>query len=776
MAAAPAVPAPLRGAVLGLGMIGRHHARLLQSSPRVAFAGAVDPGGDRYGAVADRDAIFASVGELLERGRPEFAIVAVPTEEHLEVACELARAGVHILVEKPLAATSEEASAIIAAVREAGVHAAVGHVERFNPALLALRERRDEVGEAILIATERVGPFPDRVRDVGVVKDLATHDLDLVRWLGGAPVRTLAAQTAHRMGREHEDLVLVTGRLASDVPFNCIVDWLTPTKRRQSRILGERGMLVADTLTADLTLFRNGSVTSEWSSAQALRGVSEGDATRFALSRREPLLAELEAFCDLLAGDPDAVVVSLEEGLETVRCAEAVLDSARRGESVVAAAMRGGRRRPREGRPAPRGAARVRRARGHRLRHRSPRRRPGEPRAGALPRRGGPGGGAGRGRAGRAPARDAGHDGGRGRGPGSRRGGAAALRRRRRAARLGRPRRGGRRHRRRACERARPSRSRRPSPSGRRAPASRRRSRRASGLRAEEDFWIVFSPERVFSGRVLRDLATYPKLVGGLSERGEARGVDLYGAFLDADVWPMGSAEAAELAKLAETTYRDLNIGFANELARHADALGLDVDRVIAASNSQPFSHIHRPGVAVGGHCIPVYPRFYLAGDPGARLPAAAREINAAMPAYAVELLAGALGGIAGDRVLILGVTYRGGVKETAFSGALALRDELVARGATPVAADPLYDDAELAALGFTPWDGEPVAGAILQADHAEYRELRGPDVPGARAIVDGRGVLDPARFAVPVLRIGGGQAASAASSATTRSPARPSP
>jgi len=237
----------------------------------------------------------------------------------------------------------------------------------------------------------------------------------------------------------------------------------------------------------------------------------------------------------------------------------------------------------------------------------------------------------------------------------------------------------------------------------------------------------------------------------------------------------MGSAEAAELAKLAETTYRDLNIAFANELARHADALGLDVDRVIAASNSQPFSHIHRPGVAVGGHCIPVYPRFYLAGDPGARLPAVARDVNAAMPGYAVELLAGALGGLAGERVLVLGVTYRGDVKETAFSGALPLRDELAARAAIPVAADPLLDDAELAALGFEPWDGSPVAGAILQADHAAYRELRGPDVPGARAIVDGRGVLDPARFAVPVLRIGGGQA-SADSSATTRSPARPSP
>ena len=315
-------------------MIGRHHARLLQGSPRVTFAGAVDPGGDRFGAVHDRGLLFADLEELLERGRPDFAVVAVPTEEHLPAATRLAEAGVHLLVEKPLAATAEEAEAIIAAVRAAGVHGAVGHVERFNPALLALRERIGEVGQVVLIATERVGPFPDRVRDVGVVKDLATHDLDLVRWLGAAPIEALAAQTAHRMGREHEDLVLVTGRLRSDVAFNSVVDWLTPTKRRQSRILGDRGMLVADTLNADLTLYRNGSVTSEWPSIQALRGVSEGDSTRFALARREPLLVELETFVDLLEGDSGAAVVSLEEGLETVRCAEAVLASAVRGETV----------------------------------------------------------------------------------------------------------------------------------------------------------------------------------------------------------------------------------------------------------------------------------------------------------------------------------------------------------------------------------------------------------------------------------------------------------
>jgi UDP-N-acetyl-D-mannosaminuronic acid dehydrogenase len=262
---------------------------------------------------------------------------------------------------------------------------------------------------------------------------------------------------------------------------------------------------------------------------------------------------------------------------------------------------------------------------------------------------------------------------------------------------------------------------------------------------------VAFSPERVSSGRVLRDLATYPKLVGGVTDEAEARAVELYSSFItEAEVRAMGSAEAAELTKLAETTYRDVNIAFANELARHADELGLDVQRVIEAANSQPYSHIHRPGVAVGGHCIPVYPRFYLAGDQHARLPGVAREVNEAMPAYAVELLSDLLGGLDGTRVLILGVAYRGGVKETAFSGAFPLRDALVARRAQVVASDPLYDDAELRALGFEPWDGEPVEGIVVQADHAEYATLEIP----ADGIVDGRGVVADAG-GVPIKRIG---------------------
>ncbi|MGH2916587.1 MAG: nucleotide sugar dehydrogenase [Solirubrobacteraceae bacterium] len=289
------------------------------------------------------------------------------------------------------------------------------------------------------------------------------------------------------------------------------------------------------------------------------------------------------------------------------------------------------------------------------------------------------------------------------------------------------------------------------------APALARRS----GLHSEQDFHTVHSPERVYSGRVFQDLATYPKLVGGLSEAGERRAVSLYESFIDAEVRGMAGAETAELTKLAETTYRDVNIALANEFAIYADSAGVDIGRVIDAANTQPFSHIHRPGIAVGGHCIPVYPRFYLAGHAGAALPTAARAVNEGMPAYAVGLVAEAFGGeLVGRRVLILGVAYRGGVKEAAFSGAFPLDAALREVGASPLASDPLYTDEELTSLGLTPWDGRAVEAAIVQADHAQYATLTPDDVPGALALVDGRGIVDRGPWVaagIAVRRIGGG-------------------
>lgn len=278
-----------------------------------------------------------------------------------------------------------------------------------------------------------------------------------------------------------------------------------------------------------------------------------------------------------------------------------------------------------------------------------------------------------------------------------------------------------------------------------------------SGMTPGADFSLVFSPERVLTGRVFADLRRYPKLVGGIDEASANHGIAFYREVLDFDdrpdldqpngVWDLGSAEAAELAKLAETTYRDVNIGLANQFARYADTIDVDVLKVIDACNSQPYSHIHRPGIAVGGHCIPIYPRIYLWNDPEASIVAAARDANAAMPDYAVDLLEAAYDGLSGASVLVLGASYRGGVKETAFSGVYPTVEALQRRGATAYVQDPMHTADELDAIGLPGHREEPVTASIIQADHAEYRTLTEADLPGVRVLVDGRRVTDPKAF-----------------------------
>ncbi len=273
-----------------------------------------------------------------------------------------------------------------------------------------------------------------------------------------------------------------------------------------------------------------------------------------------------------------------------------------------------------------------------------------------------------------------------------------------------------------------------------------------SGLKAGIDFHLVFSPERVFTGRVFADLRKYPKLVGGINDESGARGVKFYEDVLDFDdrpdlpqangVWDLGSSEASELAKLAETTYRDVNIALANQFALFSESHGIDVQKVIDASNSQPFSHIHRPGIAVGGHCIPIYPRFYLWNDPAATVVSAARSANAAMPKHVVGTLAKIHGDLKGVRVVVLGAAYRGGVKETAFSGVFPTVLALEELGANVSVHDPMYTDDELTHYGFVPYHfGESVDAAIVQADHAQYRDMTPKDLPGVKTILDGRGV-----------------------------------
>ncbi len=321
---------PLRAGLIGLGMMGRHHARVLRSLEGVELVAVADPLGDPHD-VSGELAVGADVASLVAAGI-DYCVVAVPTAFHHGIALDLAGHGVHALIEKPLAANSTEAADIVAAFADAGLVGAVGHIERYNPALQQARARiaNGDLGDVLQVSTRRVGPFPARIADVGVVKDLGTHDIDLTAWVAQQPFARVAAETAHRSGRDHEDLVTITGRLADGTVTNHMVNWLSPLKERVTAITGEKGAFVADTLTADLTFYANGSVPTEWAQIAGFRGVSEGDMIRFSFPKAEPLRTEHEAFRDAVLGK-DSQIVSLAEGARTLAVAEAVLTAAATG-------------------------------------------------------------------------------------------------------------------------------------------------------------------------------------------------------------------------------------------------------------------------------------------------------------------------------------------------------------------------------------------------------------------------------------------------------------
>ena len=310
--------------------MGRHHARVLSSLTDVELVAVCDPLGDPHKSAGDRT-VLKSVKELIDVGI-DYAMIAAPTAFHEELALELAAAGIHAMVEKPLAIDTKSAEKITSAFKSKGLIGAVGHIERYNPALQQLRIRleKGELGEVYQIATRRQGPFPARIADVGVIKDLATHDIDLTAWVAGSKYTSISARTAHKSGRPHEDLVAATGLLANGIITSHLVNWLTPFKERLTIVTGERGTLVADTLTADLTLYTNASVATQWDSVSAFRGVSEGEVVRYAFPKIEPLLVEHESFRDAVLGLPGATekIVTMEQGLATVAVAQAMIESA----------------------------------------------------------------------------------------------------------------------------------------------------------------------------------------------------------------------------------------------------------------------------------------------------------------------------------------------------------------------------------------------------------------------------------------------------------------
>ncbi|MCW1966976.1 MAG: Gfo/Idh/MocA family oxidoreductase [Anaerolineae bacterium] len=329
----------IKVAVIGAGVMGQNHARIYSELPNVNLVGIADvfienaqKATRRYGGEA-----FSDYSVMLDTVKPDAVTIAVPTEDHVTVALEVAKRKTHILVEKPIALNIEEARSIITACESQGVFLAVGHVERFNPAVIELKRRLmdNELGRVFQIDTRRQSPFPSRVRDVGVIIDLAVHDIDVIRYVTGSEFSHVFAETQRQIHSSHEDLVSALFRLDHNIVGTMAVNWLTPSKVRELRVIGERGMFHVDYLTQDLFFYENGTTVGEWDTLRQLRGVSEGRMIRHIVAKREPLRAELESFITAVQErDQSKIHVNGLDGLKSVEIAQAIIHSGRQQQVV----------------------------------------------------------------------------------------------------------------------------------------------------------------------------------------------------------------------------------------------------------------------------------------------------------------------------------------------------------------------------------------------------------------------------------------------------------
>ncbi|HUS16062.1 MAG TPA: Gfo/Idh/MocA family oxidoreductase [Chloroflexia bacterium] len=327
----------LRAAVIGAGAMGRNHCRVYHELPGVDLVGVADadPATAERAGHSFHVPHFPSPAAVLAATRPDLVTVAVPTMGHLPVALEAIAGGAHVLVEKPLAFTVEEGRQIIAAAAAAGRILAVGHVERYNPALTELQGRlgAGALGRVFQMHAQRLGPFPARVRDVGVVVDLATHDVDIMRYLSGAEVTRISAETARRIHTDHEDLLSGLLRFSDGTIGVLDINWLTPTKIRQLTVTGEGGMFHVNYLTQDLYFYENDYASSPWDTLSNIAGVNEGNMMRLRLDRAEPLRRELEAFVAAVRGE-SRNIVSGEDGLKAVEITQQIVTAGLTGETV----------------------------------------------------------------------------------------------------------------------------------------------------------------------------------------------------------------------------------------------------------------------------------------------------------------------------------------------------------------------------------------------------------------------------------------------------------
>ena len=321
----------LKTAVIGVGSMGVNHARVYWELAGSDLVGVSDMNGNLADTVARKYSTraYTDFRAMLDEVKPDVVTVAVPTLYHREVALEVIDRGISLLIEKPIAFDLDEGRTIIEAAKAKGVKLMIGHIERFNPAIIALKQQvaDGEMGRIFQMDAHRQGPFPARIADVGVVIDLAVHDLDIMRYVSQQEVVRIYAETEKHIHSKYEDLLTGLIRMSAGAIGTLTINWLTPTKIREFIVTGERGMYRVDLLTQDLYMFENAVThSSEWETMQILRGVREGKMTRFVIPKKEPLRAEQEAFLDAVQNDQQ-VPITGDDGLKALELAKAVVRS-----------------------------------------------------------------------------------------------------------------------------------------------------------------------------------------------------------------------------------------------------------------------------------------------------------------------------------------------------------------------------------------------------------------------------------------------------------------
>jgi UDP-N-acetylglucosamine 3-dehydrogenase len=331
---------PLKIAVVGAGSMGSNHLRVLQDfdDESVKLVGVAETQEPALARAVRRFHVagFADYRRMIFETCPDLVVVVAPTNQHFMIASYALEQGIHVLIEKPIATTEQEALSLIELGRRQGATIAVGHVERFNPAVIALKQliASGDLGQIFSLHARRIGPYPPRIRDVGVTLDLATHDLDAMRSLIGVEVERVYAETQRRIEREHEDLLFGIVRFANGAVGMLDVNWITPTKVRELSVTGERGMYLANYLTQELYFYENDYTPTSWDALRTQLGVSEGTMTRLKVQKVEPLRAEYEDIIAALQSGRSPTVTA-EDGLAILRLAHRLIGSTRVGEAVT---------------------------------------------------------------------------------------------------------------------------------------------------------------------------------------------------------------------------------------------------------------------------------------------------------------------------------------------------------------------------------------------------------------------------------------------------------